>query len=86
MDTCIFLCDSKLRDPLVRMSERKKLSKIAGRVPAAWLRCNLCSGTGYVFSPLREGIKANMGGTVATMTNDRCETCSGSGFVQYLNV
>lgn len=65
------------------MSNRKKLSKVTGKGPNAWLRCSLCFGTGYVFSPSRAGIKANMSGTVATMTNDRCETCLGSGFVQY---
>jgi hypothetical protein len=69
----------------VLMSNRKKLSKIAERVPVAWLRCNLCFGTGYVFSPSRAGIKDNTGGTVATMTNDRCETCLGIGFIQFLD-
>lgn len=66
-------------------SNRKKLSKDTRNVPDAWLRCSLCSGTGYVFSPSRVGIKANMGGTVETMTSGRCETCLGSGFVQYLD-
>ena len=29
--------------------------------------------------------KANMVGIVATMTNGRCKTCMGSGFVQYID-
>jgi|RhiMethySRZTD1v2_1073278.scaffolds.fasta_scaffold1211473_2 hypothetical protein len=67
------------------MSNRKKLSKVIGEVPNAWLRCSLCFGTGYVFLPSRVAIKANVGGTVATMTNDKCENCQGNGFVQYLD-
>lgn len=67
------------------MKNPKKLSRVASKIPDAWLRCSLCFGTGYVFSPSRVGIKTNMGGTVATMTNDRCETCLGRGFVRYLD-
>jgi hypothetical protein len=67
------------------MTNRKKLSKVTGDGPDAWLRCSLCFGTGYVFSPSRVGIKANRGGTIAAMTNEKCENCQGDGYVQYLN-
>ena len=69
-----------------RLNSRKKPSKVTGRVPEAWLRCSMCLGTGYAFSPSTSAIKANMGGTVATMTNSRCETCRGSGSIPYLDV
>jgi hypothetical protein len=38
-----------------------------------------------VFSSSRVGVKANMGETVSTMTNQKCETCLGSGFVHYVD-
>lgn len=81
----IFLFDHKLSDLLVPISYRERVSKVTDGVPNAWLRCNFCFGTGYVFLPSGVSSKANMVGIVATMTNGRCKTCMGSGFVQYID-
>jgi hypothetical protein len=76
---------SLLSDLSVPRSNRKKIPEINRKMLHAWLRCNLCCGTGYIFSPSRLSINAKMGVTVATMTSDRCEVCLGRGFVQYLD-
>jgi hypothetical protein len=60
-------------------------SRVSRKVPDAWLRCTVCLGTGYAFSPSTSVIKANMSGAVGTMTNRRCEACKGSGFVPHLD-
>ena len=74
---------SLLRDLSVPRSNHKKIPEITSNMLHAWLRCSLCFGTGYLFSPSRLSIKANMGVIIATMTIDRCEVCLGRGFVQY---
>ncbi|MGH9987856.1 MAG: hypothetical protein ACRD8W_28270 [Nitrososphaeraceae archaeon] len=68
------------------ISKRKTHSKIATRVPMlnAWLRCTICCGTGYVFSSSGVRNKDKIGGIIASMTDDKCESCSGSGFIPYL--
>lgn len=67
------------------LNSRKEPSKVTCRVPEAWLRCSMCLGTGYAFSPSTSAIKANVGGAMATMTNSRCETCRVSGSIPYLD-
>jgi len=70
----------------VSISKRKTHSKILSRVPMpkAWLRCTFCCGTGYVFTSSGVSNKDKIGGIIASMTNDKCESCLGSGFVPYL--
>jgi hypothetical protein len=72
-------------DLSVPRCDSNKIPEIDRKMPDAWVKCSLCFGTGYVFSPVRLGIKANMGVTIATMTSDRCETCMGRGFVRYFD-
>jgi hypothetical protein len=68
------------------ISKRKTHSKIVSRVPMpnAWLRCTICCGTGYVFSSSGVSNKDKIGGIIASMTDDKCESCLGSGFIPYL--
>lgn len=57
---------SLLRDLSVPRSNRRKIPEISSNMLHAWLRCSLCFGTGYLFSPSRLSIKANMGVNIAT--------------------
>ena len=65
------------------VTNRRIVSKAVDRMPYAWLRCDMCFGTGYVFLPSRAGIKSKLDGIATTMTNKLCETCLGNGYVLY---
>lgn len=67
------------------MRKPKIRTKGADNKPIAWIKCSMCCGTGYVFSDTSISHRDRIRGVVASMTNDKCDDCLGSGFIEFMD-